>query len=346
MDSSALKRELALGFLAALEHVGLDPAAPQDLDGDGGADFSIDDATTGTTFALVCNAIATRSSVRQLEAADTDDHKVLASRRISQELRGELSRRGIGFYDGRGHLRLHKPPLVVDTIVPGLSPSAEQRRRLRIERGALLDVALAALMGQTSAGVRATATAIGRAPGTVSKNLGLLREAGLVNDDNTAVVPELFAAVAEEWRPARIPLAKLPGTKAGAVADKLILGMRDEDEIGWVLADHHAAGAWGAPVVLDSSSPPDFYVPTAQATSNAKALLGSAEFGRHACTVAVAPSAVVCRNRFSPPRSRSSHWLAPAPVIAALDLASDPGRGSEILQAWHPANSEEISVVW
>ncbi len=346
MDTAALERELAHGLLAALEHVGLTPGALQHLESDRGANFSLDDATTGNTFIVECKSIATPASVRNLDAYETDGYKVLASRRISQDLRGELSRRGIGFYDGRGHLRLHRPPLVVDTVVPGLSHAAEQRRRLRIDRGALLDVTLAVLMGQISEGVRATASKIERSPGTVSKNLSLLRDAGLVHDDNTAVVPELFAAVAEEWRPNRLPLAQLPTTKPGAVADKLMLGLRDQDDVGWVLADHHAAAAWGAPVVIDSSSPPDFYVPSAHAASNAKVLLGAAEFGRHACTIAVAPSAVVCRNRFTPPSPQTTQWPSPAAVVAALDLASDPGRGSEILHDWQPANNKEISVVW
>jgi len=51
-------------------------------------------------------------------------------------------------------------------------------------------------------------------------------------------------------------------------------------------------------VVLGGGAPPDFYVPDAQAVRLARTLLGDAEYGRHACTVARAPSPFVCRRRY------------------------------------------------
>jgi len=344
---SDVERELLDGFVAALEHVGLSPEVLEEADlPDCGVDFVLLDTATGVRFVVECKAVATSDAVRQLDSYESDAYKVLVSRRVSADVRGQLSRLGMGFYDGRGHLRLRVPPLVVDTTVPGLSPGVERQRRLRIDSGALLDVSLAALMGITADGVRATAKEIRRAPGTVSKNLAALREARLVDDDNVAVVPDLFAAVAEEWRPMRVPVRDMPQPGSGKINSRLELGFEAERaDVGWVLADQHAAAAWGAPVVIDSNYPPDFYVPSSQVAANARALLGTSEFGRHACTVAVAPSPLVCRYRVGLGRPLNTEWPAPAAVVAALDLFADPGRGREILNDWIP-DGEDFVRVW
>jgi hypothetical protein len=187
---------------------------------------------------------------------------------------------------------------------------------------------------------------LGRAPGTVSKRLAALRAAYLVDEEGRPIVPGLFEAVLAAWHPVRLPLADLPRPGAGPVNARLGIGLDDPDGPGWVLADLHAAAAWGAPVVLPGDAPPDFYVADAATAARARALLGDADYGRHACTVSVAPAPYVCRRRFDRAAVVDEPFLAPSPVVAALDLAADPARGRETLELWSRDLPPELPRVW
>lgn len=273
-------------------------------------------------------------------------YKVLLGRRISAAVREALLERDMGFFDSRGHLRLWHRPFLVDTEMPAMLPVVGGGGRLRFETSSLLDVALAVLDGFAVRGVRATAIMLGRSPGTVSKQLAVLRAAYLADDHGEPTVPDLFEAVVEAWRPVRVPLADLPRPGGGPINQRLQIGLDNPDGPGWVLADSFAAAAWGAPVVLSGDAPPDFYVPDSRALRQARTLLGDADFGRHTCTVAVAPAPFVCRRRYDRSAVFNDPFLAPSPVVAALDLASDPARGREILQMWSRALPTEVRRVW
>jgi hypothetical protein len=251
----------------------------------------------------------------------------------------------MGFFDGRGHFHLVRRPLVIDADVPGVVAQVRSRRT-RLDSGALLDVALAVLNGDARGGVRAAAELIGRSPGTVSKLLGLLRDEHLVTAEGVPAIPDLFNVVLEDWQPDRVPLADMPRPGMGSVNRRLKVGLEDVDQPGWVLADAHAAAAWGAPVVLSGDAAPDFYVPDALILQQARVLLGEAAFGRHACTVAVAPAPTVCRRRYDRATEHDQVFFAPAPVVAALDLAADPARGRETLETWSLDLPLEIHRVW
>jgi hypothetical protein len=272
-------------------------------------------------------------------------HKVLVADHLWEPVRKALATRGISYFDGRGHLRLWHRPLFIDVPVPGVPVSAQQRR-WRLESPSSLDVALAVLDGTAAEGVRATAEALDRSPGTVSKRLAALRAAYLADEDGRPVVPALFEAVVAVWRPVRTPLADLPRAGAGPVNERLGLGLDDPTEPGWVLADARAAAAWGAPVVLARDASPDFYVPDGAAAARARMLLGDAEFGRHACTVAVAPCPSVCRRRFDRAAVVDEPFFASGPIVAALDLAADPARGRETLELWSRNLPPELRRVW
>ncbi len=245
-----------------------------------------------------------------------------------------------------GRLRLWRRPLLVDTDVPVLAGLPAARGAPRLETPSLLHVALAVLDGSAAGGVRATAKLVGRAPGTVSKQLASLRAAHLVGEDAEPTVPDLFDAVVDVWRPVRVPLAALPPVGVGPVSERLHLGLDDPMGPGWVIAELFAAAAWGAPVVLAGDVPRDFYAPDARTLRQARTLLGDAEFGRHACTVAVAPAPYVCRRRYDRTGAVDDSFFAPSPVIAALDLASDPGRGRETLDLWSRHLPPEVRRVW
>jgi len=98
--------------------------------------------------------------------------------------------------------------------------------------------------------------------------------------------------------------------------------------------------------VLGGDAPPDFYVPDVQVVRLARTLLGDAEYGRHACTVARAPSPFVCRRRYDRGQTSGDVFFAPSFVVAALDLAADPGRGRETLELWSRNLPEEVRRVW
>jgi hypothetical protein len=302
----------------------------------------------GVPVVIEVKPIPTAADVARLRRRTTrGQYLVVVARRVSKAVADELARADIGFFDARGRLRLWHRPLLVDTAVAAteeVGPRAPSR--VRLETASALDVALAALAGTARHGVRATAALVDRAPGTVSKQLTALRAAGLVDEAGAPAVPDLFEAVVDVWHPHRIPLADLPRPGGGRVNERLQVGLDDPSRSGWVLADIGAAAAWGAPVVMSDGTPPDFYVPDSGVLALARSLLGSAEYGSHACTVAVAPSPYVCRQRYDRSNAFNSEFLAPSPVVAALDLAADPARGREMLERWSRDLSPEVHRVW
>lgn len=300
----------------------------------------------GMAVVIEVKPVPTSADVARLrELAPEGRYPVLVARRVSRTVADELAQAGIGFFDTRGRLRLWHRPLLVDTLFESERPPSPVPR-LRLETASTLDVALAVLDGTALQGVRATASVIDRSPGTVSKQLASLRAAGLVVDGAKPAVPDLFEAVVEVWRPHRVPLGDVPRPGSDRVNDRLQLGLHDTSAPGWVLADIAAAAAWGAPVVIDAESPPDFYVPSTSVLALARGLFGKAEYGSHACTVAVAPSPYVCRRRH-PNHALHSLLPAPSPVVAALDLATDPARGREMLELWsRELSSSEVHRVW
>lgn len=332
-------------FLAALATVGLHASIRAEANSAAGWDAI--GSIEGVPVVVELKPVPALADVLAFDRAESHGaYKVLVAGRVSAAVREALTERDIGYFDGRGRLRFWRRPLLVDTDVPvvaGLSPAP---RPPRFDVPSLLDVALAVLAGAAAGGVRATAKLVGRAPGTVSKQLAALRAAHLVGEDAEAMVPDLFDTVIDVWRPVRVPLAALPRAGAGPVNERLQLGWDDPMGPGWVLADLFAAAAWGAPVVLAGNAPRDFYVPDARTLRQARTLLGDAEFGRHACTVAVAPAPFVCRRRYDRTDTFEDPFFAPSPVIAALDLASDPGRGRETLDLWSRNLPPEVRRVW
>lgn len=332
------------GFLETLLTLGLRHTLEAPSREGGGPDFT--GSIEGVPVVVELKAVPGVADVLALErVGDGGAYKVLVARRVSAAVRHALSEAGMGYFDGRGHVRLWRHPLLVDTDVPAIlqQPGA---RRLQLHVPSLLDVALAVLDGLAAEGVRATARLLNRSPGTVSKQLTALRAEHLVGDRAEPTVPDLFDAVAEVWGSVRVPLAALPSPGRGPVNERMQLGLDDPTAPGWVLADLAAAAAWGAPVVLSGDAPRDFYVPDARTLRQARTMLGDAEFGRHACTVAVAPSPFVCRRRYDRSETVNEPFFAPSPVVAALDLARDPGRGRETLELWSRSLSPEVHRVW
>ena len=170
----------------------------------------------------------------------------------------------------------------------------------------------------------------------MSAALSDLRAASLIEDDGRPLVPELFWALADAWKPDRHAFAETPSPGAGT---RLELGLDSLDEPGWGVGSTLAAAAWSAPVVVASGAPPDFYVPSERDLRAAQRELRAAHtVDERACTIAIAPTVLVVRPRFEAPSLATSwlHWPVVHPLFVALDLSLDRARGAEILRDWNP----------
>jgi len=197
---------------------------------------------------------------------------------------------------------------------------------MEIFKGTGLDVALGLLrFPLESRGVNQLAREIGRSPGRVSEILTALRRQGLVGADNLPITPELFWAVAEEWKPRWTPIPsppppepperyRLTGTLGALALDvPLVVG---------------AAGTW-----------PRLYVADDVDLATVLGAYGAVS-GWTGSEVAVCPS------RYGFAWKSSAHrdgYLVANQLVVALDLAQDRARGHEILEGWGP---KEFARVW
>jgi hypothetical protein len=249
---------------------------------------------------------------------------------------------GWGWLDLRGHLHIAGQGLFIDADVPALRETPGRTEPLAGRVG--LEVAVLLLLAPSKpATVRPVAAALGRAASSVSAVLSSMRAAALIDEQRRPAVPALFWELADRWRPAHVDVASLPSTGDEAVGGALRLGLENVTESsGWALGDTIAAAAYGAAVGSRSDYPPDLYVPDEGILRRATRLLGAApDHDSRTATLRVAPVPMVCAYRVDSPDTR---WPLAQPLFVALDLAQDPGRGREILDAWTPA--EPAHRVW
>jgi hypothetical protein len=270
---------------------------------------------------------------------------VVVADRITTDARDDLNRAGWSWLDLRGHLRLVGPGLFVDSDVPALiKPRPEPRAltgRVGIELAALL-----LLDPGERIGVRTAAGMLSRAPSSVSEAFANLRAENLVDADGLPAVPGLFWALAEHWTPLARDVASMPRPGGGRDNAALHIGFADvESTIGWALTDTVAASVYGAPLSMRVGHPPDFYVPDQSTLRRAVRLLGPATAASaRAARIRVAPVPLVCSRRVDATDWADEEWPLANPLFVALDLAQDPGRGREILDAWTPG--ERWNRVW
>ena len=263
-------------------------------------------------------------------------HEVVVADEVSRGARALLSEAGIGWLDRRGNARVWIPPLMIDTAVPASPRSASRLRSTGVIRGrAGLAYAVGLLMSPEEP---STLTEIARraelAVSSVSEAGSVVRDAGLVRADGRPLVPELFAATADAWRPQWRWLAQEPPPGDRKRTDSLGLGLDDLDREGWALSDSRAAVGWGAPLVTSSAYPPALYVPRDRFLRRAVDLYGEGTPSEsRGARVAVAPLPDVCRPRYRVP---GETWPGTHPLFVALDLAQDPARGGEALERWDP----------
>ena len=250
---------------------------------------------------------------------------IIVADRISEAARAQLSQVNLAWLDRRGHLWIRTAGIFVNADVQR-STGPPARRVVVTFKGTGIDIALGLLRFPfESYGVNQLAREIGRSPGRVSEILTALRREGLIGSDNRPVIPELFWAVAEEWKPRWTPIPsppppdpperyRLTGT-LGALALEvpLVAG---------------AAGAW-----------PRLYVADDVDLATVVGAYGSAS-GWTGSEVAICPS------RYGFAWKSSAHrdgYPVANELVVALDLAQDRARGHEVLEGWDP---KEFTRVW
>ncbi len=263
---------------------------------------------------------------------------VVVAGAVPEATKGILRDHGWGWLDRRGELDLRAPGLVLHTtdIAPSTPPARSVARDPIRGRAGITTSACLLLDPDRPPGVREIARRGGLAPSTVSTALANLRAASLLEDDGRPLVPELFWALADAWKPDRHAFAEAPSPGTG---NRLELGLDSLDAPGWGVGSTLAAAAWSAPVVVTSGAPPDFYVPNERDLRAAQRELRAAHtVDERACTIAIAPTVLAVRPRYEPSSLATPwlHWPVVHPLFVALDLSLDRARGVEILHDWNP----------
>lgn len=254
----------------------------------------------------------TGARARELVKAAQGTELVVADR-ITADARALLNAAGWSWLDLRGHLRLRGGGLFIDTAVEAVVSRTAPRVQspLRGKAGTGVAFWLCAHPDQALSPT-GHSTELGFAASTLSTATAALAEAGLVDGDRRAVLPELFWELARAWRPQWTWLAARPE--------------RDER---WALTGDRAAASAGAPLVSAGEGPLELFVPDAMSVTLAARRYGVAPPGTGAAAVAVAPVRQVLTGD-----RRLDGWRTAPDLAVALGLAGDPARGREILQDW------------
>ncbi|MBF6558340.1 MAG: hypothetical protein IVW52_19755 [Acidimicrobiales bacterium] len=345
MGTEGLEARDALA--AALEALGCS-LAEEPRYGDQHPDLVVS-TPNGTTVALEVKAAAhlDPASVQRLvrTGPERDSVTVFVADRISEAARASLADEGLSWFDRRGHLRLIAPGVFIDAETAPVERFTETKADGIKGRAGMAYAVASLLSPQEGPTIRGVARGGGLSAPSVSVAAASLRRAALVDDGGRPLLPDLFWAVAEQWKPTFVPLGgNLTSTLAGQ-ADRLgVFG--DPADPGWSLTGTVGAYAWGAPLVAASDLPPEFYVPDSRTLALARRVFGDSTPGQHSCSIAIAPTPAACEPRSNLPGATAvefGQFLFTRPLFVALELANDPARGREILADWTP---EDGSRVW
>ena len=304
-----------------------------------GADLAID-LGGGRSIELEVHSLAHASPsrvrsqlARSRHGPSSNRFVVLVADAIPATTRRLLEDAAWGWLDRRGHLRLRAPGLHVDTdVTPASRRDSGPGAPISGQAGIATAVELLMRPGD-AVRVRATAERARLHPSSISRALKRLREHSLVHGDGTALLPELFWALADVWAVEGQFIKREPRLSDARQAT-LQFNTHALDEPGWALGGTRAAVAWGAPLVANATYPPDFIVPDDATLRRSRQRYGDATTPRSAAAVIrVAPTLLAVRHRVL--RAGEEFPLA-HPVVVALDLASDISRGIETLEKWTP----------
>lgn len=277
--------------------------------------------------------------VRRLEPARELSRRVfVAADRIDAAAATELVEAGVGYWDrATRRLVLRAPGVRIDTRVD-LPPAtavvaqADDEAPLRSPfSGVGLRVAYWLLTHPDQPlAVRAVAREVGASATQVSAVARALQRAHLLDPQRRVPdLPALFWELSEHWAPT--------WSRSLVAAERAVLE-------GGVIVGTLAAVAYGAPAVVGGAAP-SLYLPR-------QAFVPEPPTGSDATAgvrVAVAPAPLAAAP-WGPTLPLPDGTLArPAhPVAIALDLATDRGRGREILAGWdlHPETAAGARRVW
>jgi hypothetical protein len=262
---------------------------------------------------------------------------------ITSAAQDALRRAGWGWLDRRGHLVLRAKGVHIDADVPADERPLAGTPAKPISGAAAVSWAAALLMSPDDPpAIRKIARTISISHSAIVNASRKLKDASLVQADGRPLVPELFWALADEWHSRAVALATLP--PVGEVAAYGLGVNVAGNDPGWAVAGTVGASVWGAPLAIGSAYPPDFYVASAAELRQATLRLGEASrFEDRACTVAIAPTPLVCLDRYDRESNEWGQWRFAHGLFAALDLAQDRARGAEILADWQP---KDFTRVW
>lgn len=328
--------------LLSLGHVAAEPPA------DAGWDLIATVDGIEMPIELKAASVITPEAVARMVASVDKRRKSVARVAVGDLITGPaqqaLRDAGWGWLDRRGHLVLRAKGVHIDADVPADQRPTTGTAPKRFSGTAAISWAAALLLApEDPPSMREVARRVSLSHSAIVAASKRLKAASLIRSDGRPLVPELFWALAEEWHPNAVALAQLPPVGDAGTYGALDVNL-EGDEPGWAVAGTVGAVAWGAPVVIGSVYPPDFYVPSAVELRQATLRLGEApRYEERACTVAVAPTPLVCTHRFDRDSSEWGHWRFAHGLFAALDLAQDQARGAEILEDWNP---KDFTRVW
>lgn len=316
--------------------------------GDTGWDLTVTVDGIDVPVDIKAASVITPETVARMLATTDDRPDVLAHVVVGDLVTGPaqqvLREAGWGWLDRRGHLVLRAVGVHIDADVPEDARRTPSGAPRPISGVAAISWAVALLLSPDDPpSMRQVARQVSISHSAIVAAAKKLRAASLVRSDGRPLVPELFWTLAEEWHAGALALAELPPD--GSVDAYGALGVNPgEDGPGWAVAGTVGAVAWGAPVAVGSAYPPDFYVPGANELRRATLRLSEAtRFEDRACTVAVAPTPLVCTRRHRRKSVEWGQWWFAHGLFVALDLAQDQARGAEILADWQP---EDFTRVW
>lgn len=330
--TAALVADGLHALAVALDSSGITLAAERVDDGplDTVLDVLVDDRplTVGVEVKAYCTGAAARQAIAAHRGPGAGWLPLLVADRITTEARELLTAAGWSWLDRRGRLHLRGPAIRVDTDVPALGASTSAQAGPAISGRGGITVAYSLLAHpDRSLSPNRDAPTLRLAPSTISIAVRRLADAGLVDDQRRAIVPELFWELAAAWRADRTWLVVPPDPQRHRPPDPWAPTWRRTGSI--------AAAAWGAPVVTVPTGPVELYVRGQVEVSIAQRRYGAAEPGAGAAVLVVAPAApVVAAVGDDHGIPILDGWPAAPKLAVALDLAQDRTRGREILADW------------
>jgi hypothetical protein len=313
---------------------------------DGGADLDVVIGGIHQSISLKTMGTVTpatwHTQLSNFSSAGEGPIQLIVADRVVGAARDLLRAHGQSWLDLRGHLYLTGPGVLVDLPVPPM-PDRPSSPRNPLSGSVALEIACELLMSpERQHAVRELARTLNRSPSSISTAMSGLRDARLVTARGEAVIPQLFWETAAAWKPASTAVARLSIIDDPVIASALKTGRGDPESPGWALTDSLAAAAYGAPTGVRTDYPPDLYVPDTTTARRAETLLGlPTSTAARGATIKIAPVPQICTRR-NPPRTGG--WPLAHPLFVALDLAGDPSRGVEIIEAWQPRKG--IDRVW